>query len=520
MVSTVALRRAGAGEWQALGRLIGEAFADDPVSRWTLGSPRAIETTFAALCRHVYLPRGACTFAGNAGGAMWLRPGGSKALPMWAQASLAVQLLRLAGPACIRRSLIVDARMRAERPAQDHFYLFAVGVLPQGRGQGIGRALIQQMIDEADVMGLPCWLENTNPSNEALYRSLGFEVVETFEPAPGCPPLTTMRRRPEVRGEAKVGSRVPVALTAPHQWAPDESLQLDDALRSALGVSQVQLSAGTTRYTARAMPGTPLVVLIHGYSAPSYVWEGVANHLQRAGLSTLTYDLYGHGLSDRPRVDYTRELFAQQLRELLDKLQPSQRVHLVGWSMGAMVAAAYALEHPERVASVTMVSPSGLPIRVGLMGRLAMTPVVGDIGIRLLGGYGMRRAQRAFFEDSALHQRYMREFEEQTQYVGFRRAMLSTLRCMDMDNFADEYIRYGRLAPPTLVLWATSDRATPYSNHMRFLTLVPSASLVPLKGVGHASLYEAPGEIASAVVSHVQANATHGAPGGGGTIQA
>jgi ribosomal protein S18 acetylase RimI-like enzyme len=84
--------------------------------------------------------------------------------------------------------------MRAKRPGQDHFYLFAVGVLPHGRGQGLGRALIRQMTDEADALGLTCWLENTNPRNEALYRSLGFEAVETFEPVPGCPPLTTMRR--------------------------------------------------------------------------------------------------------------------------------------------------------------------------------------------------------------------------------------------------------------------------------------------------------------------------------------
>lgn len=297
------------------------------------------------------------------------------------------------------------------------------------------------------------------------------------------------------------------------QQAPDESLQLTDALRRDMGLSQVRLTAGTTRYTFRQVPGAALVVLIHGYSAPSFVWEGVASQLQRTGLSTLTYDLYGHGLSDRPLVEYTRALFVQQLEELLIHIKPSGKVHLVGWSMGAMVAAQYATEHPEQVASVTMVSPSGLPIRMGLMGRAAMTPVIGDIGYRLMGGYGLRHAQRAFFEDDAAHQRYMREFDEQVQYEGFRRAMLSTLRHTDMDNFADEYARYGRNAPPTRVLWAESDKATPYANHASFLALVPTAKLTPLKGLGHASPYEAPSLIADAVAAHVRATSTPGSAG-------
>ena len=113
---------------------------------------------------------------------------------MLAQAALALELMRLNGARSVRRAIAVDAAMRARRPVDAHFYLFAVGVLSTGRGKGIGRALITQVTAEADAMGLPCWLENSNPRNESLYRGLGFEVIETFAPVPGCPPLTTMRR--------------------------------------------------------------------------------------------------------------------------------------------------------------------------------------------------------------------------------------------------------------------------------------------------------------------------------------
>lgn len=190
------LRFAERGEWQAMGQVLGSAFANDPVSRWTLGGPMAVLATYTALSREVYLARGVGCFASSLGGAVWLGPGASKLMPWGAQLRLAWQLTRLSGPGSVSRSLRVDAAMRAKRPANPHFYLFAVGVLPEGRGRGLGRALILRMTDQADAWGLPCWLENTNPTNEPLYSGLGFEVVETFSPAPGCPPLTTMLRPP------------------------------------------------------------------------------------------------------------------------------------------------------------------------------------------------------------------------------------------------------------------------------------------------------------------------------------
>jgi pimeloyl-ACP methyl ester carboxylesterase len=286
--------------------------------------------------------------------------------------------------------------------------------------------------------------------------------------------------------------------------AADESVVLDDAVRERLGVKSVRLRDGTTRYEVGGASRDELVVLVHGYSVPSFVWEPVVARLHEAGVATLTYDLFGHGLSDRPATDYTRELYARQLADLLESVRPTGRVHLVGWSMGAMIAARYAIERPERIASVTLVSPSGLGIRMGLMGRVALVPVVGDLGHEMLGGYGLRAAQREFFADASGFDGYMERFEPQMQYRGFRRAMLSTLRHMGMDDFASEYTRYGRLGLPTRVLWGTRDRATPYESSSAFTRLVPGAELLALQDAGHASLYERPDVVAREIVSQVR----------------
>lgn len=293
-------------------------------------------------------------------------------------------------------------------------------------------------------------------------------------------------------------------VSATHAQVADESLVLTHEVRARLGVSQVQLPDGEVRYELKEAESRDMVVLVHGYSVPSFVWGPVSRELNKAGLSTLTYDLYGHGLSDRPAPPYTRALYVRQLKGLLDQVAPDRPLHLVGWSMGAMIAAMYATEHPRRVLSMTMVSPSGLPIRMGLMGRAAMVPLLGDIGHLLIGGWGLRAAQAAFFEDEAVLRNYMPAFEHQMQFKGFRAAMLSTLREMNMDDFSDGYQGFAKRLIPTRVFWAVNDRATPFENSVTFKKLVPHATLTPLTGVGHASLYERPEVIAQGICVHVR----------------
>lgn len=188
------MRAATFDDWAMVGRVVGTAFADDPVSRWTLGTPAAIAHTFSVLAREVYLRRGGGVTAGERGGALWLGPGGSKDLPMVQQARLAIDLVRFGGLRRVTRALAVDAMLRRHRPATPHYYLFAIGVSASARGQGLGAEMIAAMTAQADHEGVACWLENTNPRNEPLYRRMGFDVVSTFAPAPGCPPVSTMQR--------------------------------------------------------------------------------------------------------------------------------------------------------------------------------------------------------------------------------------------------------------------------------------------------------------------------------------
>lgn len=109
--------------------------------------------------------------------------------------------------------------------------------------------------------------------------------------------------------------------------------------------------AGTS-YLATGQ-GQP-VVLIHGVGLNKEMWGG-----QVVGLATnyrvITYDMLGHGASPRPAAGTPLLGYADQLLELLDHLQLPQAT-VIGFSMGGLVARAFALHYPERLQGLVVLN--------------------------------------------------------------------------------------------------------------------------------------------------------------------
>ncbi|MBX3194433.1 MAG: alpha/beta fold hydrolase [Microbacteriaceae bacterium] len=116
----------------------------------------------------------------------------------------------------------------------------------------------------------------------------------------------------------------------------------------------------TPRYTANVLErqgdGTP-VVFVHGNVSSSLFYQPTMLALP-TGVRALAIDLRGFGDSETKPVDATRGLrdFSDDVVSVLDALG-LDRVHLVGWSMGGGVVMQLALDHPERVATLTLEAP-------------------------------------------------------------------------------------------------------------------------------------------------------------------
>jgi pimeloyl-ACP methyl ester carboxylesterase len=106
-------------------------------------------------------------------------------------------------------------------------------------------------------------------------------------------------------------------------------------------------------------PGGPVVVFLHGLVIDnlSSLYYSLANPVAQAGADAILYDQRGHGLSERPPCGYRIEDSVADLGTLLDALEVSGPVHLVGHSYGASVALRAALAEPARFASVVLIEP-------------------------------------------------------------------------------------------------------------------------------------------------------------------
>jgi pimeloyl-ACP methyl ester carboxylesterase len=134
----------------------------------------------------------------------------------------------------------------------------------------------------------------------------------------------------------------------------------------AVAVSQPRSSAGELQLASFRSNGVKIayatrgkgepVVLIHGWLASAGLnWElpGISADLAK-DFRVIEMDVRGHGLSDKPKKE---ELYGEELVEdvarLLDHLE-IKKAHIVGYSMGGIIAGKFVVKHPERVRSLTL----------------------------------------------------------------------------------------------------------------------------------------------------------------------
>jgi pimeloyl-ACP methyl ester carboxylesterase len=103
--------------------------------------------------------------------------------------------------------------------------------------------------------------------------------------------------------------------------------------------------------------GTETVVFLHGMGTDSLAsfYLTLAPPVAAAGIDVISYDLRGHGKTERPERGYTLADFVADLDDLLRQLAVSRPVHLVGNSFGGTLAYSYAAAYPDRVRSIVCI---------------------------------------------------------------------------------------------------------------------------------------------------------------------
>jgi pimeloyl-ACP methyl ester carboxylesterase len=273
-------------------------------------------------------------------------------------------------------------------------------------------------------------------------------------------------------------------------------------------VDQKALKIGTTgvdiAFQRLGKPNAPAVLLIMGVAAQSIHWpDGFCQALVERGLQVIRFDNRDAGLSthivdapppdlpaalagDLKSVSYTLSDMAADAIGLLDALG-IEKAHVVGASMGGQIAQTMAIEHPDRILSLTsMMSTTGnmavgQPSREVLRELFAGPPAVTRDEViqqslramRAVGSPGYPRDEK---EVTALAGRaYDRGYDP----VGSARQAIATIASGDRTE------RLRHLQLPALVIHGLADRMCDASGGRATADAIQGAELVLIEGMGH-----------------------------------
>jgi len=280
------------------------------------------------------------------------------------------------------------------------------------------------------------------------------------------------------------------------------------------------LDSGTPKAPAPqgARDGSTPIVLLHGIFAEKDHWVDFARPLT-GQYRVIAPDIPGFGestrLDDQP-YDYAAH--TQRLAAWLDAVG-LERVHLAGNSMGGTIAALFAVQYPDRVASVAFIgAPHGIrspqPSAMDRMIDAGQRPLVAHDAAAFDAMMALVFEKRPFLPYPIL---------QASEQDALRNAVSNT-RLWDA-QLKDRYLLEQHLGQlqrhPTLALWGGSDRVFDPSGLQRLQILLPQARAETLPGIGHLPMMEAPADTAQRYARFLEslAEAAQSAQAAGGLMK-
>lgn len=255
-------------------------------------------------------------------------------------------------------------------------------------------------------------------------------------------------------------------------------------------------------YRDQGNPDGPAIVLVHGGYGSLHNWEFWVPYLQQ-NYRIVTMDLPGHGLTGRVAGDdYTRANMVRLVHELVTELGIESFV-LGGHSMGGGVALAYALKHPEKVVSLILVGPEGVPPeggydiegtffeddadQAGSLEDKSLTLVE-----KLFTKFGAPWAAKAALQSTVANPdsvtpEMSRRFGRILLHEGNRRAIVLMFRqaAIAMDWQEDLVPFLHEITQPVLLLFGEKDPLVPPEVGERAHRLLVNSELIMYENVGH-----------------------------------
>jgi pyruvate dehydrogenase E2 component (dihydrolipoamide acetyltransferase) len=299
------------------------------------------------------------------------------------------------------------------------------------------------------------------------------------------------------RHVAQVGQLIPVGgllgVIAPAEVSDDEIdafvtqfqetfVPDDEGTSGGVQSETVSVGAGQLRVVVQG-EGETTVLLLHGFGGDAENWQFNLDALANERL-VLAPDLPGHGSSTKD-VGTGLATLVQAAIDLLDARDVGQ-AHVIGHSMGGLVAAELALRTPERVASLTLVAPAGFGPEINrdyidgfiaAQSRRDLKPVL----------------QMLFADESLVTRQLVDEVLRYKRLDGVSEALGRLRDELFLDGRQTRLVakELSALDRPLLIVWGAQDRVLPAAQAEQ---APASARVIVLAGAGHSPQLEAAGE--------------------------
>jgi pimeloyl-ACP methyl ester carboxylesterase len=248
----------------------------------------------------------------------------------------------------------------------------------------------------------------------------------------------------------------------------------------------------------RSGSGPPLLTIM-GMSGTALHWGEPFLAALRESFDVIAYDHRGVGASTPLHGGVTIAQMADDAAGLLAALEIDS-AHVLGISMGGMIAQELALAHPERVRTLTL----GCTYCGGAGSTMAAPEVLQRLSAAILSG-DREAALRAGFEvnlsaaaaaDADGWARFLEIAERRAVAVPVVLAQMQACTAHDANE------RLAGLDMPTLVIHGTDDQMLPVGNGELIASRIPGARLEILEGVGHMFWWERPERSAELIAAH------------------
>ena len=275
-----------------------------------------------------------------------------------------------------------------------------------------------------------------------------------------------------------------------------ETQNLDEAARKEAPGKFISLTSGITHYDVGGSDTGKTIVLVHGFSVPYYIWDNIFDSLVLHGFHVVRYDEFGRGFSDRSHVDYTPELYTQQLYDLITSLKLKTPVSLAGVSFGGAVISDFTVHHPEMVDKLILVDP------VFNFDKVGSSEMIADF---VMAGQHEERA-KGQLEDFKYPQHFpdwVEKYKPQMRYKGFRHALISTDFNFTENIIINNYKALDALKKNILLVWGKDDKTVPFvlSDSLRKILHV---DFFPVEDAAHLPYLEQPSLVSEKMISFLK----------------